>query len=73
MKRGGYVLGDASDARAAILATGSEVPLALAAQAALAAAGVFSQYAGWLAAVGALFLLIALLLSFYRGSGNESK
>jgi|GEM_PF-5295360 len=39
---------------------------------ALAAAGAFSQYAGWLVAVGALLLLIALLLNFYPESGNES-
>ena len=38
--RGGYVLSDAAGARAAILATGSEVPLALAAQQQLAAAGI---------------------------------
>jgi transketolase len=38
--RGGYVLRDAADARAIIIATGSEVALALAAQAALAAEGV---------------------------------
>ena len=40
VRRGGYVLEAVPDARAAILATGSEVPLALAAQAALAAEGV---------------------------------
>ncbi len=38
--RGGYVLRDAQDARAIIIATGSEVALALAAQAQLAEAGV---------------------------------
>ncbi|MDO9029912.1 MAG: hypothetical protein U1D69_08560 [Polynucleobacter sp.] len=32
---------------------------------ALAASGAFVQYAGWLAAVGGLFLLIALLVTFY--------
>ena len=40
VKRGGYVLADAPGARAAILATGSEVPLALAAQKQLADAGI---------------------------------
>ena len=40
IRRGGYVLSDAPDARAAILATGSEVPLALAAQKQLAEAGI---------------------------------
>jgi transketolase len=40
VKRGGYVLSGAPDAKAAIIATGSEVPLALAAQAALAAEGI---------------------------------
>jgi transketolase len=40
VKRGGYVLSDAADAKAAILATGSEVPLALAAQKQLADAGI---------------------------------
>jgi hypothetical protein len=34
---------------------------------ALAASGTFAQYAGWLAAVGCLFLLIALLVMFYLG------
>jgi len=38
--RGGYVLRDADDARAVIIATGSEVALALAAQEQLSAAGV---------------------------------
>jgi len=38
--RGGYVLADAADARAVVIATGSEVGLALAAQKQLAAAGV---------------------------------
>lgn len=38
--RGGYVLSDAADARAIIIATGSEVALALKAQEALAANGV---------------------------------
>ncbi len=64
IKRGGYVLSAAPDAKAAILATGSEVPLALAAQAMLAAQGVAvrvvsmpstsvfdRQDAGWRAAV----------------------
>ena len=40
VKRGGYVLADAPGAKAAILATGSEVPLALAAQKQLADAGL---------------------------------
>ncbi len=40
VRRGGYVLEAVPDAQAAILATGSEVPLALTAQAALAAAGI---------------------------------
>ena len=40
VKRGGYVLADAPGAKAAILATGSEVPLALAAQIQLADAGI---------------------------------
>ena len=40
VKRGGYVLADAPGAKAAILATGSEVPLALAAQKELADAGI---------------------------------
>jgi transketolase len=40
IRRGGYVLSDAANARAAILATGSEVPLALAAQKSLAEAGI---------------------------------
>ncbi|CAM9818876.1 unnamed protein product [Phaeothamnion confervicola] len=40
IRRGGYVLADAVDAKAAILATGSEVPLALAAQKQLADAGI---------------------------------
>ena len=40
IRRGGYVLSDAAGARAAILATGSEVGIALAAQKALAEGGV---------------------------------
>jgi len=40
IRRGGYVLADAPNARAVILATGSEVSLALEAKAALAAQGV---------------------------------
>ncbi|MEO8203714.1 MAG: transketolase [Betaproteobacteria bacterium] len=40
IRRGGYVLSAADDAKAAILATGSEVPLALAAQKQLAEAGI---------------------------------
>jgi len=40
IRRGGYVLSDAAGARAVILATGSEVSLALEAQTALAAAGI---------------------------------
>jgi transketolase len=40
ISRGGYVISDAPGARAAILATGTEVSLALAAQKALAAEGV---------------------------------
>ena len=43
VKRGGYVLADAAGARAAILATGSEVPLALAAQKQLAEAGIAAR------------------------------
>ncbi len=43
IKRGGYVLSDAPDAKAAILATGSEVPLALAAQKQLAESGVATR------------------------------
>jgi transketolase len=40
IRRGGYVLGDAAGAKAAILATGSEVSIALAAQKALAQSGI---------------------------------
>ncbi len=40
VRRGGYVLRDAADARAIIIATGSEVELALKAQAALAEEGI---------------------------------
>ncbi|HEX3097709.1 MAG TPA: transketolase [Usitatibacter sp.] len=40
IRRGGYVLADAPGAKAAILATGSEVSLALAAQKSLAEAGI---------------------------------
>jgi len=40
IRRGGYVLADAAGARAVIIATGSEASLALAAQKALAEAGV---------------------------------
>jgi transketolase len=40
IRRGGYVLADAADARAAIIATGSEVAIALAAQKLLAESGV---------------------------------
>ena len=40
IRRGGYVISDAAGARAAILATGTEMSLALAAQKALAAEGV---------------------------------
>ena len=43
VKRGGYVLSDAQDAKAAILATGSEVPLALAAQKQLAGVGIAAR------------------------------
>ena len=43
VKRGGYVLSDAANAQAAILATGSEVPLALAAQKQLADAGIAAR------------------------------
>ena len=32
---------------------------------ALAASGAFVQYAGWLAAIGVLFLLVALLIALY--------
>jgi hypothetical protein len=34
---------------------------------ALAASGAFLQYAGWLAAIGALFFLTALLIALYVG------
>ena len=40
VRRGGYVLADASDAKAVLIATGSEVQLALAAQKSLAEGGV---------------------------------
>ena len=40
IRRGGYVVSDASAARAAILATGSEMSIAMAAQAQLATAGI---------------------------------
>jgi transketolase len=40
VRRGGYVLSDAAGARAVIMATGSELQLAMAAQAALAAEGI---------------------------------
>jgi len=40
IRRGGYVLADAPGARAVIIATGSEVPLATGAQAKLAAEGI---------------------------------
>jgi transketolase len=40
IRRGGYVLADAPGAKAAILATGSEVSLAMAAQKSLAEAGI---------------------------------
>src|SRR5262249_15587377 len=40
IRRGGYVLSDAAGARAVIIATGSEVPIALAAQKTLAESGV---------------------------------
>ena len=43
VKRGGYVLSDAANAQAAILATGSEVPLALAAQKQLGEAGIATR------------------------------
>jgi len=43
VKRGGYVLSDAPGAKAAIIATGSEVPLALAAQKQLAEAGIAAR------------------------------
>ena len=43
IRRGGYVLSDAADAQAAILATGSEVSIALAAQKALAEAGIAAR------------------------------
>ncbi len=39
-RRGGYMLSDAADARAVLIATGSEIKLALDAQAALAAEGI---------------------------------
>ncbi len=34
---------------------------------ALASSGAFVQYGGWLAAIGGLLLLIALLVTFYLG------
>ena len=40
IRRGGYVLSDAADAKALVIATGSEVSIALAAQKALAAEGI---------------------------------
>jgi transketolase len=40
IRRGGYVLSDAAGARAAIIATGSEVAIALSAQKALAQSGI---------------------------------
>jgi len=40
IEKGGYILSDAPDARAVIVATGSEVPLALGAQQQLAEAGI---------------------------------
>jgi transketolase len=40
IRRGGYVIADAADPRAVIIATGSEVPLALGARAKLAEAGI---------------------------------
>jgi transketolase len=40
VEKGGYVLADAADARAAIIATGSEVALAVAAQKLLAEGGI---------------------------------
>jgi transketolase len=40
IRRGGYVLSDADNARAVIIATGSEVPIAMAAQKMLAESGV---------------------------------
>ena len=43
VRRGAYVLSEAPGARAAILATGSEVPLALAAQKQLAEAGIATR------------------------------
>ena len=43
IRRGGYVLSDAADAQAVILATGSEVSLALQAQAQLAAEGIAAR------------------------------
>jgi len=43
IRRGGYVLSDAADAQVAILATGSEVSIALAAQKALAEAGIAAR------------------------------
>jgi transketolase len=43
VKRGGYVLSDAADARAVLIATGSEVQLALAAQKLLAESGLATR------------------------------
>jgi transketolase len=43
VRKGGYILSDAANPRAVIIATGSEVALALAAQQQLAAAGVAAR------------------------------
>lgn len=38
---------------------------------ALGASGAFIQYAGWLAGIGALFLLIAVLLALHLGRDTQ--
>jgi hypothetical protein len=38
---------------------------------ALAASGAFVQYAVWLVAIGALFLIIALLIALYIGRAER--
>jgi len=38
---------------------------------ALGASGAFVQYAGWLAAIGGLFLLFALFLTLYLGRNKQ--
>lgn len=38
---------------------------------ALAASGAFAQYAGWLAALGALLLIVAFSLALYLGRAEK--